>query len=182
MPTDAQLRNHKILADALMSLVEEKSFEKITVRDLCHRAHLNHSTFYRQYHNKYELLMDIFPEFVEDVFSGDWSSLEEMVRSVLAWTENNRVPVRNLLAEIDSMTTYRELVRAIAKQILIDPINIAVTRDMTDSFKQMHFPKLAAENMAALMIQIVLQWAAHPEFTETEREAYIEDVLRLIQL
>ncbi|WP_054735438.1 TetR/AcrR family transcriptional regulator [Secundilactobacillus similis] len=165
-----------------MSLVEEKSFEKITVRDLCQRAHLNHSTFYRQYHNKYELLMDILPEFIENVFSGEWTNSEEMLRSILAWTEDNRIVVRNLLAEIDSMTTYRELLRAVSEQILSNPIQNTVTSTLADTINRMYFPKLVAENMATLMFQVVLQWADQSKFTEAKREAYIADVLRLFQL
>lgn len=182
MSTNAQLRNRKILADALIELVNEKPFEKVTVLDLCQTAHLNHSTFYRQYHNKYELLRAILPDLVKSVYTGNWVNQEEMLRSLLAWTDENRVIVRNLLADIDSMTTYRELVRVLAQQMLIDSCQDIAKQSASEVLQDMHFPEIATENMATLMMQFILQWADHPEFTEAQREAYIADALRLMQV
>lgn len=49
-------RSKKALRDALISLMEEKGFESLTVGDLCIRADLNRGTFYNHYQGKDELL------------------------------------------------------------------------------------------------------------------------------
>jgi AcrR family transcriptional regulator len=41
---------------ALISLLEEKSFEYITVSEICKRAEVNRSTFYLHYENTVDLL------------------------------------------------------------------------------------------------------------------------------
>jgi AcrR family transcriptional regulator len=44
------------MQDALLELVVEKGFAAVTVRDICERATVNRSTFYRHYLDKYDLL------------------------------------------------------------------------------------------------------------------------------
>lgn len=56
-PGDLRIRRTRLaLRNALLSLIEEKGFEAITVQDLADRAMINRVTFYKHYHDKYELL------------------------------------------------------------------------------------------------------------------------------
>ena len=43
------LRSRRMIRDAFLSLLREKSFEKITVTDIVNRADINRSTFYAHY-------------------------------------------------------------------------------------------------------------------------------------
>jgi AcrR family transcriptional regulator len=49
-------RTYKFLWDALMSLLAERDFETITVTDICERALVHRTTFYKHYEDKYGLL------------------------------------------------------------------------------------------------------------------------------
>lgn len=49
-------RTRTTLQKALIELTVEKGFAAVTVRDLCERAMVNRSTFYRHYIDKYDLL------------------------------------------------------------------------------------------------------------------------------
>lgn len=53
-------KTHRLLHQALMSLVLEKKYESITVQDILDRADVGRSTFYMHYQNKDELLADGF--------------------------------------------------------------------------------------------------------------------------
>ena len=54
------------LSNALKELLEELSFEKISVSDICERCHMNRKSFYYHFKDKYELVNWIFDtEFVE---------------------------------------------------------------------------------------------------------------------
>ena len=44
--------------EALLSLLEKKEFEYITVKEICDTAGVNRSTFYLHYENTYDLLME----------------------------------------------------------------------------------------------------------------------------
>lgn len=49
-------RTRTTLQKALIELTVEKGFAAVTVRDICERAMVNRSTFYRHYIDKYDLL------------------------------------------------------------------------------------------------------------------------------
>ena len=55
-----------LLQHALVELCEEKSYYDITVRDICGKAQMYRSTFYRYYETKDELLREIEHEYVEE--------------------------------------------------------------------------------------------------------------------
>jgi AcrR family transcriptional regulator len=49
-------RTQKLIRDALVSLLAEKSFESISVQDIADRATVNRATFYAHYADKFALL------------------------------------------------------------------------------------------------------------------------------
>ena len=49
-------RTHKLLWEALMAELSEHAFEEITVTDVCERAMVHRTTFYKHYEDKYALL------------------------------------------------------------------------------------------------------------------------------
>jgi AcrR family transcriptional regulator len=49
-------RTQKCLWEALRTLLEERSFEQISVTDICEEATINRTTFYKHFESKYELL------------------------------------------------------------------------------------------------------------------------------
>ena len=54
------------LSNALKELLEEQSFEKISVSDICDRCHMNRKSFYYHFKDKYDLVNWIFDtEFIE---------------------------------------------------------------------------------------------------------------------
>lgn len=48
-----------MLKEALIQLLQEKSIGKIRIYELCERAQVNRTTFYKYYGNQYDLLEDI---------------------------------------------------------------------------------------------------------------------------
>ena len=53
------LRTRKSIQDAFLSLLQEKEFSKITVRDITDRAFINRNTFYLHYSDKENLLKSL---------------------------------------------------------------------------------------------------------------------------
>lgn len=54
---------------ALLSLLEEKDFEYITVSEICKKAGVNRSTFYLHYENTYDLLKETIRYMLDDFLS-----------------------------------------------------------------------------------------------------------------
>jgi AcrR family transcriptional regulator len=56
-PEDLRVRRtHKLLWEALMAELSERPFEQTTVKDICERAMVHRTTFYKHYEDKYALL------------------------------------------------------------------------------------------------------------------------------
>ncbi|NHX22198.1 TetR/AcrR family transcriptional regulator, partial [Escherichia coli] len=49
-------KTHQALITSFSDLLQTKSFEQITVQDLCANANVRRSTFYRHFNDKYDLL------------------------------------------------------------------------------------------------------------------------------
>ncbi|MBP7757533.1 MAG: TetR/AcrR family transcriptional regulator [Anaerolineaceae bacterium] len=60
------LRTRLAIRNALVSLIEEKNFNDLTIRDLAERAHINRGTFYLHYRDKQDLLDQTEQEIIED--------------------------------------------------------------------------------------------------------------------
>ena len=60
---DVRIRyTQKTIKESFYTLLREKPVEKITVRELCEKAEINRSTFYKHYHDFYDLLDKIDEE------------------------------------------------------------------------------------------------------------------------
>ena len=103
------------LSTALKELLEEQSFEKISISDICERCHMNRKSFYYHFKDKYDLVNWIFDtEFVEvnqvhslDVisisnnFDDRWKNIEIMCR----YFYENRTFYRRVL-KVDGQNSF----------------------------------------------------------------------------
>ncbi len=56
----------RLLRESLLSCMEEKPIERISVKELCERAELNRSTFYLHYTSEYDLLGEMEEEAIRE--------------------------------------------------------------------------------------------------------------------
>jgi AcrR family transcriptional regulator len=85
------LRTRDALGDALVALMQERDFDKITVQDVLDRAGVGRSTFYAHYRDK------------DDLFLSDVEDFLELVSSALKrqGTDSKRLlPVREFFAHV----------------------------------------------------------------------------------
>ncbi len=111
----------KKMDKALISLLEEKSFEYITVSEICKKANVNRSTFYLHYENTVDLLNETARFLLEDFmeyFDDDRkniakklseSSLDELnfisdayLHPYLSYIKENRLVFSTVLLHADS--------------------------------------------------------------------------------
>ena len=55
-----------IIKDTLLELLQTKKFEKITITELCKIAEINRGTFYLHYYDLFDVLDEIFNDFIQD--------------------------------------------------------------------------------------------------------------------
>lgn len=60
-------RTQKLIREALIGLIEERSFDAITVGEIAERAMVSRAAFYRYYQDKYDLVEKLFEEMLHIV-------------------------------------------------------------------------------------------------------------------
>lgn len=69
-PSDArQVRSRNALTGALLELLEEKSFDQLTIREISARAGTGYATFFRHYPTKEALLGDVATEEIAELLA-----------------------------------------------------------------------------------------------------------------
>lgn len=80
--SESKFKNTAIkMNKALIELLKEKEFDKISILEICQKAGVNRSTFYSHYSNTYDLLEEVYQTFLKDLsqyFRNDVNSLEEL--------------------------------------------------------------------------------------------------------
>ena len=77
------IRTRKLIMEAFMSLVLEKEFKDITIKDITQRATINRATFYYHFFDKYDLLDTVISEDVLKEVLKDVTSHESLTPEVL---------------------------------------------------------------------------------------------------
>ena len=77
-------RTKQLYADALRSLLGNRSFEDVRVADLCRLSGTNRATFYYHFRDKYDLCAWIYTQTMEEAFRDDgrWISVEQAAASM----------------------------------------------------------------------------------------------------
>ena len=67
MKTDARVRyTKKVIRDSLFEILNHKSINNVTVKEVCERAELNRATFYKHYRDCYDLINQLEEEQLEE--------------------------------------------------------------------------------------------------------------------
>ena len=98
----------RALAQALKELMQEKSFEKISISDICDRCQMNRKSFYYHFIDKYDLVDWIFDtEFIATVQETLHGESWEVVLAISKLLYNNRAFYRKAL-KIQGQNSFSE--------------------------------------------------------------------------
>lgn len=82
-------RTHKLLWDALVSLLQERDFDAVSVTEVCERAMVHRTTFYKHYEDKQGLLRHGISEELSALYRGIEASPDH-VAAILSHVESRR--------------------------------------------------------------------------------------------
>ncbi len=77
------VRSRQQLRTALVSLIEEKGFDALTVQDITDRAELNRATFYLHYRDKQDLLEKSLRDAIDELMADLGASTDEQGQLVI---------------------------------------------------------------------------------------------------
>lgn len=97
MKNDVRTRyTQKVITDAFLELLKEKPMNKVTVKEICDKAQINRSTFYKYYKDCYDLLDQLEERAITD--------LEARIRDVKkSGMKNVLVPVLKALRSLQPL-------------------------------------------------------------------------------
>lgn len=147
-------KTQKQLGDALVSLIMEKGYETITIKEITDRADVAHATFYRHYKDKDELLARKLEAVIEE--------LKEFVREpglqdaegylIFKHAEENHILYRILLSSPGTMRVRKHIKDLIAANALKTCQSLFSTQDSLIP------PQIAANHMAGSTLLLIEWW------------------------
>ncbi len=99
-------KTKKALAEAFMQLLSVKSFEDITVNELCERAGIRRATFYKHFTDKFQYLASFTRSLRDNFDSLIWKSSKpdttaayytEYVNRILLFIKENKKVIENIM-------------------------------------------------------------------------------------
>ncbi len=106
----------KMLRESLVGLLAEKSIHKISVRELCDRAEINRTTFYKYYGSQYDLFKDMENEVltkIELYLSADHEQAaddEQRLAGILFYFDENLELCRLLINNTVDSVFFEKLI------------------------------------------------------------------------
>ena len=178
-------RTHKLLRDAMFSLLETNSFDNISVVDICEKAMVHRATFYTHFKDKHDFMEYVAKEKLRDFYKesklyADFSNKENlyraMISNVLQFVEDNKTMFR--LASQSSNTNFFDSLHHIIYEELLDFLessqqNGETYRAPVDIF---------AMYLTGGLTSIVRWWLANDTgYTKADMAKYIENILLSIE-
>lgn len=97
-----------LLKENFIELLDKKPLSKITIKELCERADINRTTYYRYYLDQYDQLQKIENElfidisaYIYDVMNQEKIDISYLIECILTYIENNKQEFKVLLQKGD---------------------------------------------------------------------------------
>ena len=88
--------SRQLLKNALLEILEEKPLGKVTIKEICEKAEINRTTFYKHYKDEYDLYNDLENDFL-DLISKEVSQTGNEIISLLNSFKGNKKLTRVIL-------------------------------------------------------------------------------------
>jgi AcrR family transcriptional regulator len=154
-------RSRRLIVDALLVLMLEKRFDRITVQDIIDRADVGRTTFYAQFRNKEHVLESELERVFALLHAQHLASVEEPADQLL--------PSLGLFRHVqEQQPLYPALIRGLTS----DPHYLAVHRLLRDRAAQQLAlaagsrnlavpPEIVADYLAGTLLTLVHWWLDH---------------------
>lgn len=142
-------KTYLALYNAFTFLLEEKRFEDITLNELCDRAMIRRTTFYKHFADKYEYLSfymketsaslrdQLPPDIIND---NSLDYILYMCRELLRFIEKHKKMVKNIM----SSNMFPVLINCLAEQISLDMLHALKKMPVSQNMNNIQMEDIAA--------------------------------------
>ncbi len=158
-------RTQRLLSEALISLVLEKGYESVSIRDITERADIGYATFFRHFKSKEELLQDALQTLVEDFVDllpnqMTLQSTREKGEILFRYAANNLDLCRVLLGSHGSSLMQHQILR-VGTQITLGTLEDQLREDVPT--------EIVAHQLVASTLAMVQWWLDNEQPYSPER-------------
>ncbi|HZE39640.1 MAG TPA: TetR/AcrR family transcriptional regulator [Stackebrandtia sp.] len=145
-------RTRALLRRALVELIDERGFDRVTVGELCERAMISRAAFYRNFRDKYQLVEQIFDE-----------AMAEMTTP----TDDTRSPGRRWADFLRHIAAYHQVYRALlgrkGSPWFVNRMRVALAT-MSGAHLPGHGPDdLVPTVISGMFVQSIVWWLEHDQ-------------------
>lgn len=142
-------RTNQLLANALISLAQEKDFDSITIREIAQRADISYSTFFRHYTNKEELMLDLLQTIISEMRGVITQPPEIVGRLIFERVNENPVLYRVLLNSMRSNSINKHVRERVIAEI---------RNNQPQGNSQMIPPEIVANHLMVSILGLLEWW------------------------
>ncbi len=153
--TDRRIRKtQQALSDALISLILEKGYDAITIKDITDRADVAHATFYRHYRDKDELLARRLEEVVQEIeaLTREPSLQDAEGYLIFKHAQENSVLYHILLSSPGTTQVRKRIQGTIAANVM------RTCQPLRSAQRGIIPPQAAANHIAGSMLLLIEWW------------------------
>jgi AcrR family transcriptional regulator len=151
-------RTHRMLRDALVSLILEKDYPSITIKEITDRADVAYITFFRHYNGIDELLMEVLDE-----------GLAELLRHIETLVGKSEEPANEVEGRLifEYIRQESDLFRILFKSQSVARIHKSMVKNISTMFQDScgflqrsnnHIPANIASNHMATSLLALIEW------------------------
>ncbi|MGE7132280.1 TetR/AcrR family transcriptional regulator [Lysinibacillus xylanilyticus] len=177
------MRTRQLLRDALVELIEERGYEKITVQDITERATLNRATFYLHYSDKLDLLYQSTKEILNDLVSSLNVHFDDKLE--IDFLKDEDEPQDTFMHLFEQISLNSKLYKVFLtekdipyfssglKEIIIDFVSNGINSMQPDDKKLTVPREMAIRYFAAAFLEVIVWWLENdmlysPKFMATQ--------------
>lgn len=176
--TDLRIvKTKKHIYEALVEIMEHKSFEEIKVSEICEAALINRSTFYAHFEDKYELfnslMNDLKSKLKNEIESKiEYQNVEEFYKVTIDIILNHLDENKNIYLKM--MINNRN---SVAMDMIYDTLKESIQARM-ESYYEGDIPVDIVTNFYIGGINnVVMLWLVNPHYTKSDLNDYLKKLI-----
>nr|WP_220476774.1 TetR/AcrR family transcriptional regulator [Limosilactobacillus fastidiosus] len=142
--------------NALLTLLEEHSFEYLTVDQICQEALLHRSSFYRYFRDKYDLLEQTLRTQVNRLVDSS-DSEDDLIKQLIYYVNDHKNVFRHLSSENAHNSLYAEMMH-ILSQIMLERRQEKSNDPIIKLLQQTDDPEMLAYVLSGALIGTFYWW------------------------
>lgn len=127
------IKTKRSLSQSLYGLIEKQAFSTITIKQICDLALVHRTTFYKHFHDKYDLLIYLITDLTKDYFSIDLKERINAPFSTIQTTFDNVSGMEQITEKQKDDKDFERTITNYFIRVLQNDIKINVSRISVDS-------------------------------------------------